>query len=105
MPSCPSSQPRPGASIAARMRLPDRPPFALRARVLSPLDDGGILDLHDGLLEVDERGRVAAVRDMSNNADSTDLDGLGGLEPIDIRPFILLPGMVDLHAHLPQLPN
>jgi guanine deaminase len=24
---------------------------------------------------------------------------------IDLRPWILLPGMVDLHAHLPQLPN
>src|SRR6185369_15621349 len=24
---------------------------------------------------------------------------------IDLRPLVLLPGMVDLHAHLPQLPN
>jgi guanine deaminase len=24
---------------------------------------------------------------------------------IDVRPLIVLPGMVDLHAHLPQLPN
>ena len=24
---------------------------------------------------------------------------------IDLRPWIVLPGMVDLHAHLPQLPN
>jgi guanine deaminase len=26
-------------------------------------------------------------------------------EPNDLRPLVLLPGMVDLHAHLPQLPN
>ena len=25
--------------------------------------------------------------------------------PIDLRPWVVLPGMVDLHAHLPQLPN
>ena len=24
---------------------------------------------------------------------------------IDLRPWVLLPGMVDMHAHLPQLPN
>ena len=24
---------------------------------------------------------------------------------LDLRPWVLLPGMVDLHAHLPQLPN
>ena len=24
---------------------------------------------------------------------------------IDLRPFVLMPGMVDLHAHLPQVPN
>src|SRR6185369_10702148 len=24
---------------------------------------------------------------------------------IDLRPLVMLPGMVDLHAHLPQLPN
>ena len=26
-------------------------------------------------------------------------------EIIDLRPWVLMPGMVDLHAHLPQLPN
>ncbi len=25
--------------------------------------------------------------------------------PIDLRPWVVLPGMVDTHAHLPQLPN
>jgi guanine deaminase len=29
----------------------------------------------------------------------------GAAEPIDLRPFVALPGLVDLHAHLPQLPN
>ena len=24
---------------------------------------------------------------------------------IDLRPLVLMPGMVDLHAHLPQIPN
>jgi guanine deaminase len=28
-----------------------------------------------------------------------------GTPAIDLRPLILMPGMVDLHVHLPQLPN
>jgi guanine deaminase len=80
------------------MQLPDRPPFALRARVLSPLGDGGFVDLRDGLIEVDARGRIASVGDAGAATG-------GATEAIDLRPMVVLPGMVDLHAHLPQLPN
>ena len=24
---------------------------------------------------------------------------------VDVRPWLLLPGLIDLHAHLPQIPN
>ncbi len=79
--------------------LPVRPPFALRARVVSPLRDGGVLDLADGFVEVGPDGRLVRVGPAS--------DGPPG-EPagpvVDVRPLVLLPGMVDLHAHLPQLP-
>ena len=50
-------------------------PFVLRGRILSPTSRGPVIDHPDGLLAV------------------------------DLRPLVLLPGMVDLHAHLPQLPN
>jgi guanine deaminase len=74
-----------------------QPPFALRARILSPLANGRQLDEIDGLLEVDERGRIA-------RADRW--PGAGApARVLDLRPMILLPGMVDLHAHLPQIPN
>jgi guanine deaminase len=81
--------------------LPSAPPFALRARLLTPLDDGGTLHEVDGLVVVDGAGRLtyagpatgdgapAAARDMA----------------ADLRPWVVLPGMVDLHAHLPQIPN
>ena len=47
------------------MQLPSQPPFALRARVVSPLGDGRSLDLPDGVLSVDPAGvsRIAFVRD------------------------------------------
>jgi guanine deaminase len=80
------------------MHVPDRPPFALRARVLSPLGAGGHLDQPDGVVEVDAAGRITfagAHRDWAG----------GGADAIDMRPHVLLPGLIDLHAHLPQLPN
>ena len=77
--------------------IPAEPPFALRARLLSPLADGGLLDEPDGLLEVDGRGRITRV------ARWVDADEPQSI--LDLRPLLLMPGMVDLHAHLPQIPN
>ena len=79
-------------------RLPDGPPFAIRARILSPLSAGGDLWEPDGLLEVDDRGRIGWVGPAASRPDAA-------ATAIDLRPWLLLPGLVDLHAHLPQLPN
>ena len=103
------------------MHLPDRPPFVLRARVLSPLASGGLVDHPDGIIAVDARGRIAWVGDAAQWAIRVPPERPGGsredaraigpdheddrLEPIDLRPLVVMPGMVDLHAHLPQLPN
>lgn len=73
-------------------------PLALRARIVTPLDRGGTLDLADGLLVTDANGRIVDVAAWPG------VDGAPG-GAIDLRPLVLLPGLVDLHAHLPQLPN
>ena len=78
--------------------LPARPPFSLRARILSPLAAGGIRWEADGVLEVDPAGRIASVRAAAERPELANA-------ALDLRPWVLLPGMVDLHAHLPQLPN
>jgi guanine deaminase len=89
--------------------LPSTPPFVVRARVVSPLADRGTLDLADGLVEVDGDGRIASVGSFADRAGG--VGGAGGASAegatrvIDLRPWVLLPGMVDLHAHLPQVPN
>ncbi len=77
--------------------IPAQPPFALRARLLSPLADGGLLDEPDGLLEVDAAGRLAGIGPWADTA--------AAASAIDLRPLVVMPGMVDLHAHLPQIPN
>ena len=78
--------------------LPGRPPFALRARLLTPLASGGTWHEADGLLLVDAAGRLAYVGPAA--ARSADAD-----DAVDLRPWTILPGLIDLHAHLPQLPN
>jgi guanine deaminase len=78
--------------------LPDRPPFALRARLLTPVASGGTQHEPDGLLLVDGDGRLAYVGPAAAWAAEA-------ASAIDLRPWTVMPGMVDTHAHLPQLPN
>lgn len=82
--------------------LPAGAPFVLRARILTPLAAGGTRYEPDGRLDVDARGRITAVGPWREEP------AAAGTTPgaaIDLRPHVLLPGLVDLHVHLPQLPN
>ncbi len=83
--------------MSDRPDLPARPPFTLRARVLTPLDDGAVGHLPDACLEVDATGRLVAVEAW----------GARPADPsvLDLRPWVAMPGLVDLHVHLPQVPN
>jgi guanine deaminase len=78
--------------------LPERGPFALRARVITPLTVGGTRDEPDGIVEVDPTGRITFVGAAATRPEAV-------ASAIDVRPWVVLPGMVDLHAHLPQVPN
>ncbi|MEX1169848.1 MAG: amidohydrolase family protein, partial [Chloroflexota bacterium] len=79
-------------------RLPVRPPFGVRARLLTPLAAGGTYHEPDGLLLVDEAGRLSYVGTAADRPTEA-------TSAIDLRPWVVLPGMIDTHAHLPQLPN
>ena len=76
--------------------FPDRPPFSLRVRILSPLADGSTLWQPDGVVDVDADGAIV----HAGQYDETLHSGA-----IDVRPLVVLPGMVDTHVHLPQVPN
>ncbi|HEY5628854.1 MAG TPA: amidohydrolase family protein [Candidatus Limnocylindrales bacterium] len=95
-------------AVGALDALPRRGPFAVRARIVTPLGEGGTRYLPDGVLAVDASGRIAEVTDHAA-WQAARHGGHDSPEPredvIDIRPLALLPGLVDLHAHLPQLPN
>jgi guanine deaminase len=85
--------------------LPERGPFAIRARVLTPLGAGGSAFHADGVVEVDAGGRIAFAGPTTDWAQGAADAGRERPQAIDVRPLLLLPGMVDLHAHLPQLPT
>lgn len=77
--------------------MPSAPPFTLRSRLLTPLASGGLRYEPDARIEVDERGRLGRVTRWD--------DGASDGPSVDLRPWVVMPGLVDLHAHLPQLPN
>ena len=76
--------------------VPIAPPFVLRAALLTPLGAGGLRFEADARIEVDERGLLTGVAPWGAAA---------GEGTVDLRPWVVMPGLVDLHAHLPQLPN
>ena len=84
------------------MATPVRPPFTVRCRLLTPLDAGGTRYLPDAVLAVDADGRI---RHVGEWADWQPEDGASRDTAVDLRHLLVLPGLVDLHAHLPQLPN
>ncbi len=65
--------------------------------MLTPLALGETRFLADGLIEVSEEGLIASVEPFDAQRAGDDV--------IDLRPRLVVPGLVDLHAHLPQLPN
>jgi guanine deaminase len=66
--------------------------------LITPLAAGGFRHERDALVTVDERGRLDSII-------RTAADVPAGPPLVDLRPWVLLPGLIDLHAHLPQLPN
>ena len=84
------------------MHLPASPPFAIRARLLTPLDEGGTRHEPDGLVIVDAAGRIAFAGAASDVPDAAGVP-FDLATAIDLRPLVVMPGLVDLHAHLPQL--
>jgi len=80
--------------------VPGAPPFVIRARLLTPLGTGGTVHEPDGLIVVDASGIITFAGAASDRPDVADRQDV-----MDLRPMVVMPGLVDLHVHLPQLPN
>ncbi len=51
----------------------------------------------DGVIEVDEAGRIRSIRAASDAPRAAEM-------AIDLRPLVVMPGLVDTHVHIPQVP-
>ncbi|MGH2466746.1 MAG: amidohydrolase family protein [Candidatus Limnocylindrales bacterium] len=91
----PAEPTRSDAGRPSERSIPWRPPFTLRAQVLTPLEAGGVRFERDAAIGVDAQGRIRSVEAWGDEAGPV----------VDLRPLVVMPGLVDLHAHLPQLPN
>jgi guanine deaminase len=69
-----------------------------RSRIINPVSTEKAEDIKDGLLVVDEKGRVVSCGPFSDAKKS----GFNG-KIVDLRRYIIIPGLVDCHLHLPQL--
>src|SRR4051794_38616567 len=85
-------------------KLPAQPPFALRARLVTPLSSGPTRFETDALVEVDSDGILARVRPWTAEAQA-DAEARERRPVVDVRPMVVMPGLVDLHLHLPQFPS
>jgi guanine deaminase len=83
-----------------RSTTPRSPITTYRAHILTPAGKAGWADWNDGRLDVQD-GRVVAVGPWTRNGRP---GAAGGRRHVDLRPHIVFPGMVDAHAHVPQLP-
>ena len=68
-----------------------------RAHLLSPEAPWGLREVPDGGLVVDRAGRILAAGPFEAMAAAHADD-----EVLDLRPHWILPGLIDLHSHLPQ---
>jgi guanine deaminase len=68
--------------------------LALRGTVLTPLLQGGVSFEQDGVVLVDERGRIRYVGSFARSPHR------GVVR--DVRPGLIIPGFVDSHTHFPQ---
>jgi guanine deaminase len=81
------------------IRQPSAAVTVYRAHLLTPAGDSGWADWTDGRLDVSE-GRVVYAGPWKPAR-----RGPGAPRAVvDLRPHILFPGLVDTHAHVPQLP-
>ncbi len=55
-----------------------------------------MLDEADGLLAIDASGRISHAGPWVEGE---------ARAAVDLRPMVVVPGLIDLHAHLPQIPN
>lgn len=69
-----------------------------RSRIINPKSSKEVEDIRDGLLIIDNEGLIVSCGPFSE-AKKAKFKG----RIIDLRRFLIIPGLIDCHLHLPQL--
>lgn len=72
----------------------DKPQVAFRARIIYSKNEKEVVDIKDGLLIIDDQGKIVSCGAYDDAFDCKVLEMPGRL---------LIPGLVDVHSHIPQL--
>ena len=89
----PTAVPEPTLAGSA---LPTRPPFVMRARLLTPLASGATRYEPDARVLVDADGRIVGIEPWDATAVPDATPRAATWPVVDLRPLVVLPGMVDV---------
>jgi guanine deaminase len=65
-----------------------------RARIINPDDQNSVMDYRDGMLVVDGAGRIESCGPFDPKFEG---------DVVDLTGRLIIPGLVDVHSHIPQL--
>jgi len=65
-----------------------------RARIINPEDPNSVMDYRDGMLVVNGSGRIESCGPFDPSV---------GCDVVDLTGLLIIPGLVDVHSHIPQL--
>ena len=65
-----------------------------RARIINPDDQSSVTDYRDGMLVVDGEGRIESCGPFDPKFDG---------DVVDLTGRLIIPGLIDVHSHIPQL--
>lgn len=69
---------------------------AFHCKILNPRREGSVNYLPSGYLEFDQKGIITQIGSMKS--DETQKNG-------NFENYLIIPGLIDLHSHIPQLPG
>lgn len=74
-----------------------------RARIINPKSATEAEDIRDGLLVVDDAGKIVSCGPFKGDSPIFKRGTVPFCKIIDLRRHLIIPGLVDCHLHLPQL--
>lgn len=73
--------------------------YFVKAKILNPKPDGSISFIPNGIIEFDTiSGKICSIGAEARSRDKNK-------RVYDFKDYFLIPGLIDLHSHIPQLPG